>query len=89
MKQLKKISLQKEELVSLNSPQLDLVRGGSVTGIGYTKPGPDTNCSTGEYDKPYQLYEYLDYLLDNGYVEYTSQWFIDGACVMTEVVVYP
>ena len=28
MKQLKKISLQKEELVSLNSLEMDLIRGG-------------------------------------------------------------
>lgn len=29
MKQLKKISLQKEELVSLNSPQMDSIKGGT------------------------------------------------------------
>ena len=60
-----------------NSPQMDLIRGGVGGGPYYI------------YD-PYGDGTYIgDLLLDGGYVEYTSQFIVNGACLMKEVTVYP
>lgn len=75
MKQLKKISLQKEELVSLNSLEMDLIRGG-----------------VGGYYEGYDSYDwgYIDWLLDNGYVKYSSQFSFPGlGCLGIDNAIYP
>lgn len=86
MKQLKKISLQKEELMSLNLPQMDLIRGGVSAWNG--KYGDDYYIFV-DVD-PYGLTQ-QDYILDSGMNEYSSQWAWsgDGSCLLTEVVVTP
>ena len=88
MKKLKKISLQKEELMSLNSPQMDMIRGGEShwTG-GYNG---ELYVFGDPYDDPYGLY-WMDYLVDNGMNQYTSQWTWsgNGSCLMGTVYVNP
>lgn len=102
MKQLKKISLQKEELVSLNSPQMDAIKGGVSTSpvcsaiLYYSMANPELTPPIA-----YTVYQAITYGYNaiTGYfnggdddypdAEYTSQYYVEGACMMPPVIVTP
>ena len=88
MKQLKKISLQKEELMSLNSPQMDAIKGG--TSPVYYIYMPTTWVTVGP-PIPDDIYAYLSIYGGDDYpdAEYASQYYEEGACMLPPIYVTP